>query len=403
MKSSSCILIFIILIVLTLPVLSCNSGTISSVEREDLFTLEIGPMEDQVALYSLDGSRGIRRTGFTMRDGQFYIADGNTGKIVRYNSYGDILFMIYNEETNPAPINLKTNISDDEQATRWAHSYPLEEPGWIAVDSRRHIYVEDRVSQSDHRFYSDMKALLDGIILHFDHEGRYVNFLGREGLGGSPFPRIIGLTSTLRDELAVTCRVPDGWDIYWFSPSGALLFLVKIISSEIPMLADWPEALAVIPSITVSPDARRVLIKVDYSRDTFDQSTNARTGSEPISSVIWTLDIEDGKYISSVEIPLYEIAENNMSANNKVFYQILGVARGGKTLLYFPVENGYSLLFIDTQSRGQRRGFIQFSNEELKYNDFSLSGEGILSAMLADNFSVKFLWWRTDKFIGEIH
>jgi hypothetical protein len=371
------------------------------VEREDLFTLEIGPMEDQIALYSLDGSRGIRRTGFTMRDGQFYISDGNTGKIVRYNSYGDILFMIYNEETNPAPITLKTNISDDQQATRWAYSYPLEEPGWIAVDSRRHIYVEDRVSQSDHRIDSDMRALLDGIILRFDHEGRYINFLGREGLGGSPFPRIIGLTSTIRDELAVTCRVPDGWDIYWFSSSGALLFLVKIKASEIPTLVNWPEALAVIPSITVSPDSRRIFIKVDYSRDTIDPSTNTRTGSESISSVIWTLNIEDGKYISSVEIPLYEIVENNSPANNRVFYQILGVARDGKMLLYFPVENGYSLLYVDTHSREQRRGFIQFSNEELKYNDFSLSREGILSAMLADNFSVKFLWWRTDRFIGE--
>jgi len=381
----------------------CFKGAISSVEREDLFTLDIGPMEDQVALYSLDGSRGIRRTGFTMRDGQFYIADGNTGKIVRYNSYGDILFMIYNEETNPAPITLKTNISEDEQATRWAYPYPLEEPGWIAVDSRRHIYVEDRVSQSDHRFDSDMRALLDGIILHFDHSGRYINFLGREGLGGSPFPRITGLTSTVKDELAVTCRVPDGWDIYWFSSSGSLLFLVKIKASEIPMLTDWPEALAVIPGITVSPDSRRVLIKVDYSRDTFDQSTNTRTGSESISSVIWTLNIEDGKYIGSVEIPLFEIVENNMLNNNKVFYQMLGVARDGKTLLYFPVDNGYSLLFVDTHSRGQRRGFIKFSNDELKYNDFSLSQEGILSAMLADNFSVKFLWWRTDRFIGDIY
>ena len=395
--------IFVISAVLTVFAGSCDGTAISSVEREDLFTLDIGPMEDQIALYSLDGSRGIRRTGFTMRDGQFYISDGNTGKIVRYNSYGDILFMIYNEETNPAPITLKTNISDDEQATRWAYQYPLEEPGWIAVDSRRHIYVEDRVSQSDHRFDSDMRALLDGIILHFDHDGRYINFLGREGPGGSPFPRITGLTSTLKDELAVTCRVPDGWDIYWFNPSGSLLFLVKIKSGEIPVLSDWPEALAVIPDITVSPDERKVYIKVDYSRDTFDRSTNTRTGSESITSVIWTLNVEDGKYVGSVEVPLYEVVENGQSTDNKVFYQILGVARHGKVLLYFPVDNGYSLLFVDTHSREQRRGFIQFSNEELKYNDFFLSGEGILSAMLADNFSVKFLWWRTDRFIGEIY
>src|SRR5215471_12983922 len=86
-----------------LPVLAlvlagaCNNNQIDSVEREDLFSLGIGPMEDQIALYSLNGTRGIRRTGFTMRDGLFYISDGNSGKIVRFNSYGDLLFMIYND------------------------------------------------------------------------------------------------------------------------------------------------------------------------------------------------------------------------------------------------------------------------------------------------------------------
>jgi len=377
---------------------SCVNNSNNSIERENLFSLEIGPMEDQIALYSLDGDRGIRRTGFTMRDGLFYISDGNSGKIVRYNSYGDLLFMIYNDEKNPAPISLST-ISEDEQATRWAYPYPLEEPGWIAVDSRRHIYVEDRLPQADQRYDADAKALLDGIILHFDQYGRFINYLGREGIGGSPFPRIIGMSTSIRDELAIICRIPDGWDIFWFNPSGALLYNVKISSSVIPMLQDWPEALASVDSITACPDSRRFLLKVDYSRDTFDESTNTRTGSEPISSVIWTLNVEDGSYLGSVEIPLYELTDNGRSMNIKVFYIMLGTAQNGKTLLYFPVENGYSLLYADTFTREQRRGTIQFSNHELRFNDFYLSTEGILCAMLADNYNVKLVWWRTDRFM----
>jgi hypothetical protein len=380
---------------------SCNEGNNQSIQRENLFSLEIGPMEDQIALYSLDGNRGIRRIGFTMRDGSFYIADGNSGKIVRYNSYGNLIFMIYNEETNPRPITLRTNIPPYEQATRWAYSYPLEEPGWITVDSRRHIYVEDRLPFHEHRRDPETRALLDGVILHFNQDGRFINYLGREGIGGSPFPRIIGLSTTIRDEVAVICRVPNGWEIYWFNSSGSLLYLVKISSSAAPALPDWPQALAIINSITASPDSRKLYIKVDYSRDTFDQSTHTRTGSEPIISVIWTLDVEDGSYTGSVEVPLYEIIENGRPTNEKVFYTVLGAARNGKILLYFPVETGYSLLFVDTNSREQRRGFIQFSIDELRYNDFFLSSDGILSAMLADNFNVRMVWWRTDKFIGE--
>jgi hypothetical protein len=380
---------------------ACNSDQIGSVDREDLFSLEIGPMEDQIALYNLEGTRGIRRMGFTMRDGQFYIADGNSGKIIRLNSYGDLLFMIYNEETNPPPFNLITNISDEEQATRWAFSYPLEQPGWIAVDSRKHIFVEDRLPPQAHRSDPESRVLLDGIILHFDQTGRFINYLGREGIGGSPFPRIVALTASVNDEIAVICRVGGGWEIFWFNSSGMLLYLVKISSANIPALPDWPEALAMVDHIAASPDSRRLIIKVDYSRDTVDQLTNTRTGTEPVSSYLWILNVEDGTYTGSAEIPLFEVSDSGRSSKAKVFYSLLGVTYGGKSFLYFPLETGYSLLMVDTYSREQRRGNILFSNSEIRYNDFIVSTEGILCAMLADSFNVNFVWWRTDRFIGD--
>jgi len=384
----------------TLVLSGCGDDITGSIDREDLFSLDIGPMEDQIALYNLQGDRGIRRTGFTMRDGLFYIADGNGGKIVRYNSYGNLLFMIYNEETNPQPFSLKTNVTEDEQAIRWAYSYPLEEPGWIAVDSRKHIFVEDRLPFESRRTDPETRALLDGVVLHFDQDGRFINYIGREGLGGSPFPRIVGLSTSAMDELAVICRIPDGWNIYWYNSSMMLIFLVKISFADIPVHPDWPEALLTVDQISASVDSRKLILKVDYSVDTYDQSTNIRTGSEPLNSVIWTLNVEDGFYSDSVEIPLYEMAENR-GENIRVFYSLLGVMRGGKALLYFPVDTGYSLLFVDTFTREQRRGGIQFTNDELRYNDFFLSAEGILTAMLADNFNVKLVWWRTDKFMGD--
>jgi len=387
--------VLFILIVLS----ACTNNTSTAIDREELFSLEIGPMEDQIALYSLDGTRGIRRTGFTTRDGIFYIADGNSGKIVRYNSYGDLLFMIYNEETNPIPLTLKTNISEDEQVTRWAYTHPLVEPGWIAVDSRKHIFVEDRLPLNERATDPESKAQLDGIILHFDQDGRFIHYLGREGIGGSPFPRIVGLSTSVKDELAVICRVPDGWDVFWFNSSGMLLYLIKISSNKIPALPDWPNALAVIDSIYASVDSRNLFIKVDYTNDTFDQSTNTRTGSAPVGSCIWTFNADDGSYSDSAELPLYELVEGGRSTNIRVFYSMLGVAGDGKIVLYFPVEQGYALLFVNLNSREQRRTSIRFSGEEIGYNDFFLSTEGILSAMMADNNKVKMICWRTDRIL----
>ena len=382
---------------------ACSLSGIKSIERENLFSLDIGPMEDQIALYKLEGDNGIRRVDFAMRDGLFYIADGSGGKIVRYNSYGDLLFMIYNEETNPRPINLKTNIEDSAQVTRWAFSYPLREPGEIAVDSRKHIYAEDRLPHERHRFDQESKALLDSTILHFDADGRFIEYLGQEGIGGTPFPRVVGLYASIRDELAVVCRTPAGWNIYWYSSSGTLLYLVELKKNAIPSPPDWPATVASMDGIMAAPDSRRLFLKVDYYRDTFDESTNTRTGTEPDSSVIWVLNVEDGSYSSYSEVPLFEYSftENDRTVNARMLYSMMGVLRNGRVFLYFPIETGYSILFLETDSREQRRGFIRVDNEELQFNDFYLSADGILSALLVDEWQAKLVWWRTDKFIGE--
>ena len=399
MKKNNSIFVLSIFLILPLFILACRDNIVRLVERETLFTIEIGPMEDQIALFQLEGDRGIRRTGFTMRDGLFYIADGNSGKIVCYNAFGDLLFMIYNEETNPAPLSLRINIAEDEIATRWATTYPLNAPSWITVDSRRHIFAADLLPQQAHRFDTESGAILDSVILKFDQEGRFLNFLGREGLGGSPFPRIVGLSTSIRDEIAVICRIPAGWNIHWFNSSGMLLFLIKIDAASVPAHPQLPEAFAMVDTIFASPDSRQLFIKIDYSRDTFDPATNIRTGTEPIGSIIWILDIESGTYSHFHEIPLFELTHNG-SERFFVYYSMLGVMRGGRTLLYFPVEEGFSILFADTHSGEQRRGMINFSHNELVFSDFHLSPEGILSAMLADNFNIKITWWRTDRFIG---
>jgi hypothetical protein len=80
----------------------------------------------------------------------------------------------------------------------------------------------------------------------------------------------------------------------------------------------------------------------------------------------------------------------------------LGVVKNGRVFLTFPVEDGYSIMILSTDPNEQRRGFIQVESEELEYNAFSISAEGILSALLATDFNAKLVWWRTDKFLEEI-
>jgi hypothetical protein len=397
----------------------CSRGEIDSIAREDLFTLGIGRMEDQLALYSLEGDKGLSRVGLTMREGLFYIADANGNKIVRYNSYGDLLFMIYNDESNPAPINLKTNVDENTTVTRWAFTYPLREPGRIAVDSRKHIYVEDRLPDDRHGYDAESKALLDSIVLHFDQDGRFVEYLGQGGIGGAPFSRIAGLYTSVRDELVVVCREATGWTVHWYRANGEIFSVLRLKNDAVPVPPDWPPGFVSVDSIMAAPDSRELYIKVDYYRNIYDNSTGTRIGTEPYGSLVWVMDLENGAYTEILEVPFLEqtLMVNDRRETLRMLYTMMGVVRGS---IFFsaPVDEGYSLLILRRENRGedeagtgqavtpsasleQRRGFIRVENEELYLNSFNLSADGILSALLVSDFEVRLVWWRTDKALTE--
>ena len=400
---------YIWLIVYCSLCIACTSGSVDSLQREDLFTLEIGPMEDQIALFSLEGGMGIRRADMAMRDGFLYISDNNGGKIVSYNSYGDLLFMIYNDETSPEPVGLRTNVTGGMQATRWAHTYPLRSPGRIAVDSRRHIYAEERLPLERHGFDEENRALLNSIVLHFDEEGRFIEYLGQGGPGGSPFPLIHGLHASVHDEIAVVCRMPAGWNIHWYSAEGEQLYLIHLDNNAIPMpqertRPDSPGMVASIDDIIAAVDMRKLYIKVDYYRDVLDASTNIRISTEPAHSVIWVLNIEDGIYENSIELPFFEyrFSEQGRTVTANLLYSMLGLVQGGIIMLYFPTESGYALLRMDSSGHRQRRGFIEVDQNELRFNHFHLSPQGILCALLADDWNVHVAWWRLDGFLRDL-
>jgi hypothetical protein len=383
---------------------ACTPANIDSIQREDLFSLGIGPMEDQIALYGLEGDGRTRHVELAMRDGFFYITDNNGGKIVHYNSYGDLLFMIYNDETNPEPISLKTKIGDGAQLTRWAFTYPLRSAGKIVVDSRKHIYVEERLNNERHSFDSEHKALLDSVILHFDADGRFIEYLGQWGQGGDPFPRIAGLYASVQDEIAVVCRLPTGWNVYWYNALSEQIYLVQLKNDAVPFPPDWENFSASVDAIVAAPDDRRLYIKVDYYRDVFDESTSTRVGAEPVSSLIWILNVEKGIYERYIEVPFYEysFSENGRTVYIRLLYSMLGLVRDEGILLYFPVDNGYAILRMDWEGHGQRRGIININPDELKFNNFHLSPDGILSALLVDDWKINVVWWRMDKFMGDL-
>jgi hypothetical protein len=396
----------LVLCALVLLFPACSQNRISSVARIDLFNLEIGPLDNQVNLSGLVNGASSYRTGLAMRDGLFYISDTAGKKIIRYTSFGDLLFVIYNDQINPPPITLRHGIEEEGVATRWSIAYPLREPGPIAVDSRKHIYAADKIEDERKTFDGEIKTLQDTVVLHFDDSGRFVNFLGQEGAGGKPFPRIDSMYASVNDELAVVCLTSIGWDIYWFNAEGTLLYLVRLSRDSIPFPPDdfeglgGPEetvAFSSVDAIAAAPDERTLFLKVDYYR--------GLSPAVPAVSLVWLMNVERGTYEDYINVPFFEYTatENNQKVTQKLLYSMLGVAKNRRAFLYFPVDGGYSLLVLTAGSRDRRLGFIQVKNDELDYNAFNVSAEGIVSGLLATNWEARLVWWRTDRLLGEMN
>ncbi|MCK5008646.1 MAG: hypothetical protein KAR73_14735, partial [Spirochaetales bacterium] len=213
---------------------SCASKELEELSREELFALQIGKMDNQIDLFQINGVMASAKNRVFMRDGLFYIANGNSAKIMELSSYGDLIFLLYNPAENPPPTSFRQSDSEQVATTRRAVAFPLRRIGELVVDSEKRLYVEDAVSEERQVKDKDLNVLLDRVILRFDRHGSLVDFIGQEGIGGTPFPYIDSLYITDRDELVVICRTPRFWHVFWYSAGGVLLFQVDIDQDHLP-------------------------------------------------------------------------------------------------------------------------------------------------------------------------
>ena len=167
--------------IFSLFVFSCGkSSDLSSIHREEKFTLGYGNLEDQINLFDLN-STGEINTRIAMRDGFFFISNGKSQKILQMNSYGDLLTLYHNPETNPAPLFDENVLADaSNYSTRKTVSYPFHEPSFLAYalhrDVRPSMVVvtdvnEERLLRAEELFPVE-EAKADGIELHFVNTGK---------------------------------------------------------------------------------------------------------------------------------------------------------------------------------------------------------------------------------------
>ncbi len=400
--------VFLFLLIPTLFIFfGCTVDETSTLKREKLFELQIGKMEDQLDMLQLPGQPVRQKTRILMRDGLFYISNGNSAKLMEFTSYGDILSLYYNPEQNPEPILLLTSVSEDEEtvSNRRAYRYPFREVGEIGITTDKTLLVEDRVSKVQQEYDPEIEAMLNRVVLRFDSEGNYLDYLGQEGVGGTPFPYIESIQVTGSDEIVVITRSVNYWLVFWFSKSGSLMYRATILRSSLPV----PKGTDLLPSlgsIFADVDEHLLYLKINYYGSNREDEAQEKKNIYFQSSKIWWYNLDKESFTGSVDVPVkvedFRISEFERVKKIRDLYTLIGNSEKNVFFLMgHHREELFELILLRRDGSVITRSFIEIPEKSVVYRDFYLSNDGVLCALLVNEYSADVVWWRTDRFLEE--
>lgn len=409
--------LFITLILLNF---SCSRNqTISTIKEENLFSLNYGKYENELQLFNL-ANLGNINTKIFMKDGFFFIADDNAKKIIQTTSYGDLLGIIYNPETNPEPsfvrkitnsnaIGSSTENYSQKTITQSAQKHPFNNISNLAVDSEKNIFVVDQITAERQEQDLQSKTILKEVVLRFTNEGNFIDYIGQEGPGGTPFPFIKDIFVTKNNELIVTCITTEGNTVFWFNSAGFLKYTIPIKTESIPLVKDEydmdsTEYFVTIDKIIPDFTKQKLYIKTDYHKTVIDTESNVQSGIEYYQTLLHPLNVENGQFEEFLVIPPYEdvVTDGFSKLTYNTAFDFLGITESGWFFFMIPDSTGYIVQMI--QPNGQRiiKRHLKYNRDKTEYLNFTLSDDGIISALLASNEKVDILWWRTDSLIESI-
>lgn len=395
----------------TLAFFSCNRETlVSSVKKETLFSLNYGSFENQLNLFNLS-STGTIDTAIAMKNGFFYITNGEAQKLLEINSYGDLLTLYYNSETTVAPslekaenVNNHSSKQNIGASTRKAVDYAFNSPGLVTVDNRQCIYVTETLPR-ERQEIEDGKALRQ-VVLRFNSDS-FVDYIGQNGPGGTPFPYIKNIYTTSNNNLVVVCIVPDGLEVFYFSSEGRILhnILVKAPDVPNPYKADIEFPMFVtVENIVPDTNDKVLWVKVDYSVVSADEVSKVQSGIDYYGTLVFPMNIASGNYGKAISVPPFEESfESDFTRQvYKQPYDFVGATNKGWLFFSIPTEEGYIIQVVDTNQVRTMKRLIKVDHSQVVYSSFNLSSDGIISALLARRDKAEVVWWRTDLFIDSL-
>lgn len=376
---------------------SCGQPDVRVLEREPLFRLEIGRLEDQLDIITRSGVLPRLRTSVAMQDGFVFVGNGPANKVMEFTSFGDLIRLIYDPVQNPEPITLGatgTAGNGDSGRTRFATEYGFGQLGVITVDSRRYVYAEDHLPAERSVFDEELGVQLNRIVVRFDDEGTPLDYIGQEGIGGTPFPFIERLGVTVRDELVVIAKTMDARFLYMYTRDGEQMYTARVGLDRLPVPDADTDYIAVLDEIVPGVDQYRIYLKISYYRTATDAETGKEFGISLDHSRVYWLNLTSGRYEDYYELP---VADHEHSDQH---YELIGTTIGEYAYLSTRIDSGETrLLIMNDEGRVVRRRNLYTPETDLVLREFALSPKGVLTALLGYADRAELVWWRADRLL----
>jgi len=338
-----------------------------------------------------------------MSNGIFYISNGNGKKIMKFNSYGNLLLKI-------SPTRKSDSTPHDN--SEWT----FNEPGSLSA-TENHIYIEDTIKydtalsenyidkshdKTEDKSDQERHILNEKIVSMFDSKGTYINFIGQEGIEGkTPFPFINNIYNDSQNRLIVVTQTTFFWTIYRYSETGTFIDKNDIELDYLPQLEDEKNIITQINNIIPDRNKERVLVELTFFRKLVDDKTDAIISMESIKSRIYYYDLITKKYISWMDVPGTAGNEDEKESKHYILQDIVN----GKYLFFISLGLDGTMQFLTiTNENGYVIGEynLNIDNTNIIYADFYTSyPEGILTALLCTEYAAGISMWRTDKIINE--
>ena len=398
--------ITLFLIFLTLFFYSCSrKNLLQSVSEEELFSLKYGNFEDELNLFGITNI-GKVTTSITMKDGFFYIVNGQNQKILSFNSYGDLLSVYYNEDFYKEKFPLL--FSKSTQGLSKAVSYPFEFDGKIVVDSKKYMYAVGIVPKERNEQDEKENLLYSQVVLRFSSDGTVLDYIGQQGPSGTPFPFIRKIYVNQENELIVVSNTNEGLCVYWFSSDGYLKYRIPVTQKDVPLVSldklvsNVNELYVSVENVIPDYSSQTLFVKVDYYIPYIDAESKIKSGVNYYETVVYFLDLLSGTYKDSIVIPPYEqsVTEDFSKIIYKIPYDFLGVTKNGWFYFLLSTQDGYSVQIVNSKTQHVIKRSLSVNHDDILFSSFALSDEGIISALLAEKEKCRVVWWKTDSLTG---